>query len=891
MIFKIKKIISFSVFIIVSMHFFYRQALAVDKICNLVIVFDDNDTEENNAQGPIMAGLAQAIYQKQAPIFCSGYTLQRYFKNMIMLKTFAASQKNETYKSAEDYAKYIEQHAKDTATFPASTKIDVKLANGSSKKMTLAEYANHAKQNLLELQKHLRPNQWVFREKEMQLTVDQWFVYRKNKSNLFLLIPKGYLASQGAPNDPAQVGLDISSYINVTAHTEAFYHALPETESDFEAKYPTELKPPLDPKQPESLIPVDDIKNSLIPGVSHDDENPTKVRFLWIIFLLGHGSVAGGFSAEYIEQIRKNHKIVCDNIKIIQKNIEIVKDNIVQKEQYEKDLRETIDKKKNYEENLKLLEKGVLSAQNTAIAGLHYNDFQKLLSVFSTHVNTLFLYYVCCYGGGYNRTVIGKLLKNIMANFIVATGVLTDQTVSVIGWKSWYLQSKKGEALKLGFDLDLKKYFDELKAYFTFQPPSLEAIKKKRIIEKKAIKLGETIIPESKIPTLENALRSITYLNEIILNNNAPFLRFPNGDTFIASKLNKKVYHLSNADAKKHVLEKKAFDLSKYEVVLLSSPYITVPITIEKACFSSIMPPSITTLVEKTEKKSGKNYGKTQLYIPKKFVATHYFNNITSNNSFNEALARNFLQGLGIYTKCFLIEEFKSTDRPKINNLIIKANRSEKTTFLATPKGTATITWVENNKGYRKTFDLQEKELVTVHNLHEHDINNILKTMAAAPETSISEDNVIQEFNDIKTIIEKEIKFDEPDKKIALSKSFIEKLDTLIKQNPHTFDIALHEAVTKPLSPTYTKASRIALISQLLQRGANPMIPDKTGETAVQKAQKLNDPDILAVFIHFVSAVKSASKKEDPALVKLLLSLKLLQQKLEALALKLKNTK
>jgi len=921
------------------------EALFANTIGKVIMLLDLDGTEQNSSNGPITDSLRQAIYHK-LPIIVSGYTIERYLQKSMMTKKNYQELKAATYKEITKWSKAIEdgkkniaaqQHLKSVSKIMYTETDD--FGNTKTIPITGAQYLQILQDNLTKNQNYLteaknklQPDAWILQEKEMKLTADQWFIHKK--SNVFLLIPKKYLLDQKAPISPEgikKIGFDVSAKsgsVDITKEVDAFCANLPETKPDFDAKYPAVIKPPVKGTFKVNINDVTCFFMQLPAGIVSPEEQeeekesekkvgkpskkglvrllPTSPIITWIIYLQGHGSSATILHQSQAEYEKKLAKFE-SSIKFYEGALQVVKKT---KKPYL--YTETINNKiENIIADKKMLEKKLTQAQQrklefqlshthvmseyTYISGLDFSDFQNLIQFFNTTINVAFLYYLACFAGGYNAAFVNQILTNISANFMVAVGSLTDKEVSSSDWRSWHLQSAMNEPLKFGFPKgDIKKYFDELEKYFAFGLLTKEADIKAAVAKK-----------AQKQASLETALRSVTSTNKPAgWMNDAPFVRFPHGESFSAVDLDEKIYRLTSVQERIEQLEerelkekkpeekkpkKNPFNFSDKKGIYLSAQYVRTPITeLGNAPIISVLQAPVKTVT------------KTKLYIPKKFIATHYFQKITSTLSFGQALARNFLQGLGIYTKRFLIEEFTSLDRPKIQNLIIEANRSE--------TGTAIIKWVENNKGYSKKFNLREaihiwpagksesERMVWAEDKFAYDVASIIQAMGSmsipnSNTTEVTQKTVVDEFNTLKGALQKEIKFDEPDKKIALSKSFIEKLDTLVKQNPHTFDIALHEAVTKPLSPTYTKASRIALISQLLQRGANPMIPDKTGETAVQKAQKLNDPDILAVFTHFVSAVKSASKKEDPALVKLLLSLKLLQQKLTALAAKLKTVK
>jgi len=520
---------------------------AQDTICNLLILIDNNDTEKDDPYGPLLTNLTQAIYSQCTPIIVSGYILQRYFKNMSMSE--------ERYKERKD------------RTFE---------------------------------EKWLGPGLWMFREPEMQLTSNRWSVYKKNH-NLFVIIPKKYLASK-KKKTIQEIGLDISGCTDVTKTIDSFckytWKYSPD-ESAFKLKYPEVLKPPKAP----ALVNIDDIKSLLIPGESPDKYDPKKERLLWVIYLDGHGNFA-----KLSDQDEKHYEHLTNTMNVLLNALESVKKSGQPYQHIKEDKIIEIDQQTLEEQIAKTqiaLNKISIPAKNALIAGLRFDDFEQLFKIFNTHIHTKFLYYITCYAGGYNRAFVHEMLNNIQVQFIVAAGAITDKVAYSDTWPLWRLKSKKDEPLEFGFHADIKKYFDTLEKYFT-------------------IELTEEALEQhaQKNVTLEKALQYASWLdvknNEdwmIAWTNDAPFVRIPNGDTFSAVNLDDKIYQLTNVRAKKHALEQTPFDLSDKKAVFLYAPFITVPVTINNACIFSMISPPIK---------------KRRLYVPKVFTASHYFGKFSS---------------------------------------------------------------------------------------------------------------------------------------------------------------------------------------------------------------------------------------------------------------------
>ena len=169
-----------------------------------------------------------------------------------------------------------------------------------------------------------------------------------------------------------------------------------------------------------------------------------------------------------------------------------------------------------------------------------------------------------------------------------------------------------------------------------------------------------------------------------------------------------------------------------------------------------------------------------------------------------------------------------------------------------------------------------------------YDVKNVIATMAAGLEKTVLKDSLDKEFSTLESALKKSIKHDVVDTKVATNKSFFEKLKDLAKQDPNaivdtaTGQTLLHQAITKPLSPTFTNASRIKLVSMLLQRGADITKKDKAGQTALDLAKKSGNPEILAIFDLF-SPTKERTEKLIKSLTSLREQLKKLAQQLTTL--------
>jgi len=626
-------------------------------ICRVAIFFVNDNTETDNGNAAEVGLFTQAVYHKTMPCIVSGYTLQRYLKNSVITNAEYQKQKDVPFAYIEHYEK-MPQQAKTTQTIYEKYK---KI----TKEMTIAEYLKYLKKKLSPGD----PGNWIFKEKAMQLTSDQWTIYKKNNSIFYLLIPKNYLVLKKAKSI-ADIGFDISACTDVTKQVNDFNLLSIASDKEFDDKYPADLKPPTNP----SDVNMDDIKALFIPAPKPvtlpENENDPKFQkalkqlekptLRWIVYLGGHGYFAPpvaqelilsekGFYntkaqwiAEYKYRLRtfSNDIAACEQFltmlkegksftysvtddatqqtTIMQANAQEIKQKIAQiraeKEVYEKSSQEALSnyRKGMYdrEVDIALMEKFGVRASTALIAGLSFNNFQKFLSLLNNHIQTLFLYYSTCYAGGLNRLLVNEVLKNIRANYIVAVGALTDAVVGQAGALR-YLQSSRNAPIKLTFRIDLNKFFNTLEAYFTFEATE-EAIKRKA----------------QKEVSLENALKHTVELtapeldDPVIWTNNAPFVRMPNGDSFSAANVDAKVYHLTNVRAKALAIENKALDVSDKDTIFLSAPSVTTPITINQACFSSILPPP----------------AKTKIPTEEQFIATHYFKKIISNLNIPVAL-------------------------------------------------------------------------------------------------------------------------------------------------------------------------------------------------------------------------------------------------------------
>ena len=216
------------------------------------------------------------------------------------------------------------------------------------------------------------------------------------------------------------------------------------------------------------------------------------------------------------------------------------------------------------------------------IAFLYIDEFKKLLLFLENKLSTSFLYYLTCYGGGYNTILafmekitdrVKKIAKSIQINFVIASGSATDApaTASQIGLAKTSAgqtttplcteQTCPGNKLlqSIKSPLDFNLFFELLHNPFSSDQP---------ISKDSWIKIFKSINP---IKSRGGA-------------KNIPLIKFP-GQPFIpVTGINENSVFISYEKVKKHEEENRPIEIKKAnqtKSILLSPSIINAPIHID----------------------------------------------------------------------------------------------------------------------------------------------------------------------------------------------------------------------------------------------------------------------------------------------------------------------
>jgi hypothetical protein len=317
--------------------------------------------------------------------------------------------------------------------------------------------------------------------------------------------------------------------------------------------------------------------------------------------------------------------------------------------------------------------------QTAFIAGLNFNDFSRLMTVFNNHIRTSFLYYQTCFGGGHNRIFVNETLKKISANFIVVASGINETSTQM-----FKINFQRQETNFVLSEKHFTHFFTALENFFG-QPPTITN--------------NSTKFPSDPIATIVKTIITPEYLA-----THQPFVRIPSVGIFSALAVDKEVKILTNSIVKAHELEGKTISIidPKTKIVLVYPHYMAIPVHF-KAHVSVISP---------TENKTTKD--NNSIHIFEKIISDGYLSSLIGNFiSLNISYSTitfviKQLTCLNTENSGYMIDNKQPVD---VNNVIIhiKSDRSSKgslDTFVI-------ILFNFNNEtySYRKSFaDLEHNE-------------------------------------------------------------------------------------------------------------------------------------------------------------------------------------
>jgi hypothetical protein len=400
---------------------------------------------------------------------------------------------------------------------------------------------------------------------------DRWHVYAHKNADLILLIPKNYLKRR----------VDISIE-DINDQIKECGFSLDNLDK-IEELAPEKLLEYLQNRQISTSANLMDALESMFIA-KKNSKNSTSGT--WNIFVDGHGGPG-----------RKKKDL--DQSKIWEHHIEEWtqftppnKESALNKEQQLKYFNEKLESaKQEYLQflkkypGLKDLSENAIVPNTAQVAGLGFDDFARLLKFFDQGINTSFVHYSTCFGGGYNQAFINEVLKKLNVNFLVSSEGVGELYTRVAPPKRALKFSETNDALTFS-PMRFYNFFSMLNDYFgQLQPTEF----------KKSILYTKTKALPSKDP-LGAIIKNV--VAQEIRDNNQPFVRIPHVGVFGALTVDKKFKILTNSIVKAHELEKRTIDLSngELEAALIYPDYIGVPVKMGKGV--ALISPTPTKLVQ-----------------------------------------------------------------------------------------------------------------------------------------------------------------------------------------------------------------------------------------------------------------------------------------------------
>jgi len=118
-----------------------------------------------------------------------------------------------------------------------------------------------------------------------------------------------------------------------------------------------------------------------------------------------------------------------------------------------------------------------LDPETAIIADLKFRDFIGLLTHLNKNTNTLALFYLTCFAGGYNRGFIEAAMRQIMVNYYLISVGASDKTVGASQPTEFEITDAKEVIIKPKISFD--QYFKNLTVFFTKPTPTITDIKTK----------------------------------------------------------------------------------------------------------------------------------------------------------------------------------------------------------------------------------------------------------------------------------------------------------------------------------------------------------------------------------------------------------------------------
>lgn len=362
---------------------------------------------------------------------------------------------------------------------------------------------------------------------------DDWFVYKTESSDLYVLIPKKYLTRKRAEIDVDGLEKAIKSK----------GYKLDNVLRGFDIWHLTEIKKFEDVEPTawlqQSELNVENLKSLFV--AKKDD-----VFGAWNIYLTGHGTISKAIN-EILFSVSSSQQT---------KESTLSASSLYQT----KTLKES-------------------SFEDVSLAGMNLNQFRSLLQFFNDKISTNFLFYSTCEAGGSNRIL--PFIVNLMnsqgavtgtkkPNFVVGIGAISDTSTSFsfAAWK-WCvscLDKKESEECDPGNNsMDHKRFFELLHEY-----SKNEGTRPTIFNDQELQKILISVSPRNTASYDPWAIAGL------------PQIMFPGSDIFTAINIYGNVGIITNVIAKQQTLDKKPIIIGKdKEAILLYPDTITGELNIK----------------------------------------------------------------------------------------------------------------------------------------------------------------------------------------------------------------------------------------------------------------------------------------------------------------------
>lgn len=312
--------------------------------------------------------------------------------------------------------------------------------------------------------------------------------------------------------------------------------------------------------------------------------------------------------------------------------------------------------------------------QIARIAGLTMRDFTQLMKFFDDTLNVAYIHYTTCFSGGYNQTFVNHVLSSLDVNFIVSSEGIGERKTSGVPLHIMF----SSQAPHIRPSRPFTKFFDLLRLFIS-NPEQFVKIKEAK-----------------KDPVVQILLTIHPQMTE----ENQPFVRFPGAEVFGALSLNKKTKVLTQTIVKAHEIEKRAIDVSNFDIIIANPLRINAPLnlgTVHKDEHRAIVSPTPKTMEQYHE-------------------TIHVFKEIICQATLQTLLFNSVYLNTNMNTQTFIIKELKGIQyqasglpqsNQNIHNLIIQINKQIIHSGYGEMTANVNIAFEYNNMVYQSNVAIQ----------------------------------------------------------------------------------------------------------------------------------------------------------------------------------------